>query len=199
MFKHTRSGILCALGALALTAAAPAEAVTLVKRSDGTAYSGTVDGTLSSATLLFASSLRNVTCNQSTLKGAAVANGSDVDVTGATFTYNGGACLNSDSGTTALNAITPWANGTFTTRTLTLAGVRVQTVGSGLTCYWKGAGTGGSISLSITNGSADLIATASNAQLVRDTGSSFLCPSSATMSGSYILRTSAGEALQVNR
>jgi len=199
MFKHTRSGILCALGALALTAAAPAEAVTLVKRSTGAAYSGTVDGTLKSATLLFASSLRNVTCNQSTLAGSTVSNGTDVDVTGATFTYNGGACLNSDSGTTALTATTPWYNGNFTYQTLTLSGVKVKTVGSGLTCYWKGAGTGGSIALSLANGTADLEATASNAQLVRDTGSSFLCPSSATMSGSYILRTTAGEALQVLR
>jgi hypothetical protein len=199
MFKHIRSGILCTIGALALTAAAPAEAVTLVKRSDGTAYSGTVDGTLTSATLLFSSSLRNVTCNQSTLAGSTVSNGTDVDVTGATFTYSGGACLNSDSGTTALTAIVPWANGNFTTRTLTLNGVKVKTVGASLTCYWKGAGTGGSIALALSNGAADLVATANGAQLVRDTGSSFLCPSTATMTGTYILRTTAGEALQVNR
>jgi hypothetical protein len=197
MFKHTRSGILCALGALALTAATPAQAVTLVKRSDGSAYSGKVTGTLTSLTLVFSSSLRNVTCNQSSLSATAVSNGSDVDVTAASFTYDGGACLNSDSGTTALTATTPWSNGNFTLTTLTLMGVKVKTVGSGLTCYWKGSGTGGSITMSVSNGAADLEAKASSLQFTRDTGSSFLCPSTATMTGTYVLRTSAGEALRV--
>lgn len=197
MKNPTRSGILGALGALALTAAAPAHAVTLVKQSDGSPYSGKVTASLMSMTLAFSSSLRNVTCNQSSMSATAVSDGSDVDVTAASFTYDGGACLNSDSGTTALTATTPWANGSFTLNTLTLMGVKVKTVGAGLTCYWKGAGTGGSVTLATTNGPTDLEARAASARFVKDTGSSFLCPSTATMTGTYILRTSAGEALRV--
>lgn len=189
--------ILSAICALALVAATPGQAATLVKQSDGSPYSGKVTASLTSMTLVFSSSLRNVTCNQSSMSGTTVSDGSDVDVTAASFTYDGGACLNSDSGTTALTATTPWSNGSFTLTTLTLMGIKVKTVGSGLTCYWKGAGTGGSVTLSITNGPTDLEARASSLRFVRDTGSSFLCPSSATMTGTYIFRTSAGEALRV--
>jgi hypothetical protein len=197
MMNPTRAGILGALGALALTAATPANAVTLVKQSDGSAYSGKVSASLMSMTLVFSSSLRNVTCNQSSMSATVVSNGSDADVTAASFTYDGGACLNSDSGTTALTATTPWSNGSFTLNTLTLMGVKVKTVGSGLTCYWKGAGTGGSVQLAVSNGPTDLEAKATSIKFLKDTGSSFLCPSSATMTGTYVLRTSAGEALRV--
>lgn len=197
MRTHTRSGILFALCTLVMTAVTPAEAVTLVKVSDGTPYSGKVVATLTSSTLLFASSLRNVTCNQSSMSGVAVSNGSDVDVTAASFTYNGGACLNSDFGTTALTATTPWSNGSFTINSLTLSGIKVKTVGASLTCYWKGSGTGGSVTLAVSNGATDLVATANRASFVKDTGSSFLCPSTATMTGTYVLRTDRGEALRV--
>jgi hypothetical protein len=197
MMNQTRFGILSALSALALTAATPAQAATLVKQSDGSAYSGNVTASLSSMTLVLSSTLRNVTCNQSSMSASALSNGSDVDVSAALFTYDGGACLNSDTGTTALTAIAPWSNGSFTLNTLTLMGVRVKTSGAGLTCYWKGGGTGGSIVLAVTNGPTDLEARASSVKLIKDTGSDFFCPSSGTMTGTYVLRTSAGEALRV--
>jgi hypothetical protein len=54
----------------------------------------------------------------------------------------------------ALTAIAPWSNGSFTFSTLTLIGIKVKTVGSGLTCYWKGGGTGGGIVLAVSNGQA---------------------------------------------
>jgi hypothetical protein len=199
--KHSRIAIAAAVVSLALVAAAPASAVELQKRSDGSAYSGNIVGTLKSgSTIVFSSSLRNVTCNQSSLSGSAVSNGSDADVSSASFNYNGGHCQNSDSGTTQIVANTPWNNGSFTVNSLTLNAVSVTTHGSdGLDCNWTGSGSGGSVTLSLKNGSSDLEAAASNDGFSRASGSDFLCPSSATMSGTYILRTSAGEALRVVR
>lgn len=198
--KHMRLAIVAAaIASLALTAA-PASAVTLVKRSDGSAYSGNIVGTLQSGTnLVFSSSLRNVTCNESSLGGSAVSDGSDADVSSASYSYNGGHCQNSDSGTTQIVANTPWNNGYFTINTLFLANVSASTHGSdGLDCNWTGSNSGG-LALSLKNGTSDLEATASSDGLTRAAGSEFLCPSSASMSGTYIIRTSAGEALKVVR
>lgn len=200
--KHKRFAIAAtaAVASLALTAAVPAEAVQLQKRSDGSAYSGAITGTLKSGSnLVFSSSLRSVTCNQADLSGSAVSNGSDADVSNATFAYNGGWCQNSDSGTTQIVDNTPWNNGNFTFSTLFLANVSTSTHGSdGLDCNWVGANSGG-VSLSLKNGTSDLEATASSDGFNRAAGSEFLCPSTASMSGTWILRTSAGEALRVVR
>jgi hypothetical protein len=199
--KHSRIAIAAAVASIALVAAAPASAVQLQKRSDGSAYTGDIVGTLKSgSSIVFSSSLRNVTCNQSSLGGSAVSDGSDADVSSASFAYNGGNCQNSDSGTTQIVGNTPWNNGSFTHSTLTLANVSTTTHGSdGLDCNWVGSGAGNSITLSLKNGTSDLEAAASSDGFSRASGSEFLCPSSATMSGTYVLRTAAGEALKVVR
>lgn len=212
--KRFGLGALAAASALAF-AAAPAGATTIRSGSvSGPLYSGAVNATLASSSLDFTSTLSNVSCNQSTNTGSTDSAGIG-STTGATWNTNGGACIDSVAGTTTITArLLPWTattayapvrngrNGTVTIKTYSKA-VRAD----GITCYFKGGGTGDTITLDLYNpdnpnkplpGVAGA-QTLANETLVKDTTqvNSFLCPSTATMSGVYSQAGSGGTALWV--
>ncbi|MEV0661987.1 hypothetical protein ACIBI3_13265 [Actinomadura luteofluorescens] len=194
--------------ALAVLAAgvAPAYAAgTTIRRGSATAaaYSGNVQASLL-GTATVSSSIGSGSCSQSTMTGSINSDGSALNVAAATFTGTGGGpCSGSTSSTiTAQNL--PWTGGNVTfdaghtggrDATVTIANFKVKAVVDifgGITCVF-----GGNLTANGYNGnnasrpdttSGEAQVGVKNATVNKQSGSSFLCPSTATVTATYALR-----------
>ncbi|MFI6517480.1 hypothetical protein ACIBF1_18140 [Spirillospora sp. NPDC050679] len=175
------------LAAMAL--AAPAYAATPVKKAGtATAYTGNIRGTLN-GTVTISNTLGDETCTSSTL-GGTVTSGGALTVSSATFT----GC--EDITVTAQSL--PWSGSFDNTTavpggregTVTINGFRVKAVVFGVNCIYAGT----VVADGNNNTSVDI---AINQTLAKQTGSNFLCPSTATVNASYTLRgeTTAGSGV----
>lgn len=219
MLKRVASVSLIA-ATTAVAAASPSLATTIRSGSaTGPAYSGAVNSTLASATIVFNSTLSNVTCTSSSLAGTVNSDGSGVSISSASWSSSGGSCTDSSAGTAAITSRnTPWSGGnvTYTTTggkngTLTLANMYAKSVrADGITCYWRGSGTNNSVTMDVYNpdntgkpvsGNPAGQANAVNETLAKDTTqpNSWLCPSTATMTGTYALTGTGGVHLWVTK
>ncbi|MES9541119.1 MULTISPECIES: hypothetical protein [unclassified Actinomadura] len=194
--------------ALAVLAAgvAPAYAAgTTIRKGSATAaaYSGNVQASLL-GTATVSSSLGGGSCSQSTMTGAISSDGSGLNVSSATFTGDGGGpCSGSTSSTITAQSL-PWTGGNVTydpnhtggrDATVTIANFKVKAVVNifgGITCVFGGNLTangynGDNASRPVTS-SGDAQVGVQNATVNKQSGSSFLCPSTATVTATYALR-----------
>ncbi|GAA2576383.1 hypothetical protein SMC26_12375 [Actinomadura fulvescens] len=190
--------------ALVAVAAPPASAVTTtVRKGSATAdpYAGNVRATLLGNASV-STSIGNGTCNQSVMNGSIQSNGSALSISSATFNTNGGPCTGTASATiTAQN--TPWTGGSVTwdpahtggrDAGVTIANFKIRAVVDifgGITCYFGGNLTangfnGDNPARPVTSNSQAQVGV-SNATVNRQSGGSFLCPSTATVNATYQL------------
>ncbi|MCD0451711.1 hypothetical protein LO762_21295 [Actinocorallia sp. API 0066] len=178
-----KAAVLGAASVAVVALASPAHAATPVYNAATSAvYSGNVQGALI-GTASVTTSLGGGTCSSSTL-GGGVTSGGALTLTSASFADCG------DTTVTAQNL--PWAGGSFDATTagpggrdgtVTIAGFRVRAVVSvfGITCVYGGTVVGNAFN------NADLDVTISQS-LGKQSGSSFLCPGSATVTAAYAIR-----------
>ncbi|MEO5877560.1 MAG: hypothetical protein ABIS86_19850 [Streptosporangiaceae bacterium] len=200
---------LAAFTAVAATAALVAvpsasAATTTIRRgtTTGAAYSGKVQGSLL-GTATVSTTLGSGTCTSSTLLGSIASNGTGLNITAASFSSPPSTgCSGALSST--ITSVVPWNGGNVTyapvaggrDATLTLANFKVKAVVNifgGITCYY-----GGSITANAWNGtnanrpvttSPEAQAGLKNATVNKiSSGSNFLCPGTATVTGTYALK-----------
>ncbi|MEU8303873.1 hypothetical protein AB0C84_09940 [Actinomadura sp. NPDC048955] len=194
--------------ALAVLAAgvAPAYAAgTTIRKGSATAaaYSGNVQASLL-GTATVSSSLGSGSCSQSTMTGSINSDGTGLNVSSATFTgTGGGACTGSTSATITSQNL-PWTGGNVTfdaahtggrDATVTIANFKVKAVINllgGVTCVFGGNLTangynGNNASRPVTSSSEAQVGV-QNATVNKQSGSSFLCPSTASVTATYALR-----------
>ncbi|GAA3237270.1 hypothetical protein [Actinocorallia longicatena] len=197
-----------AMAATALAVGAPAHAATTtVKRvPGGTAYSGAVQALLL-GTATVSTSIGSGSCNSSTMTGSVNSNGTGLSIASATFAWTpsppGPGCQGSTT-STVTSQNTPWTGGNVTyapvsggrDATVTIANFRVKAVVNlfgGITCIYGGTivanGFNGTNPARPVPGNGEAQAGLSGATVNKiSSGSSFLCPGTATVSGTYQLK-----------
>jgi hypothetical protein len=198
-----------------MVASTASAATTTIRRgtATGAAYSGNVQASLL-GTATVSSSIGSGSCSQSTMLGTVASNGTALNIGSATFTgAGGGACSGSVSSTiTAQNL--PWSGGnvTFTSAatsgvpnaSITIANFRVKAVVNifgGITCIFGGNLTANGYNPDNTSrpdAAAEAQANVNGATVNKiSSGSSFLCPSTATVTATYALKgeTTAGSGV----
>ncbi|GAB2830242.1 hypothetical protein GCM10022221_31200 [Actinocorallia aurea] len=184
-----KAAVIGAASVAAVALAAPAYAATPVKKAGTTTtYSGNVQGGLVGSASV-TTSLGGGTCTSSTL-GGTVTSGGALTISTASFANCG------DTTVTAQNL--PWTGGSFDNTTavpggregtVTIGGFRVRAVVSvfSITCIYAGT------VVADGNNNADLDVTI-NQSLAKQSGSSFLCPGTASVTAAYTIRgeTTAG-------
>jgi hypothetical protein len=205
---HTRRTILLALVALGVSAfgATVAEATTIRHGSaTGSAYSGAVNAVLVSGTTAeFESGFVDVSCDTSSTGGSTGSNGQG-SITSASWTDGGSGCSNNIGGTctsTAQNL--PWDSDAIdgSSDKMITTGMKVRVVctdwfNSTTTCYYKGNNASGDGAgtlrgdLTAPSGgnhgrlSYPAAGDGSTNNLLKDTGSSFACSSTAKFTATY--------------
>jgi hypothetical protein len=192
------------LAAFAL-ATSPASAATTTIHSgsiDGPAYSGGVVAT-NLGNITVSTSLSNASCSSVTQSGTVDSDGTNLTVTGATFS----GCTSSLGSVTVTAQNLPWTGGSVVYNpvsggadgTLTVANFTTSSTVFGLTCTYTGTLTGNGYNPDNPN-RPDTSVNQSEAQISGGTvtlasGSSFLCPGTATVNAVYQLVGSGGEQL----
>jgi hypothetical protein len=189
------------LAALALAApAASAATTTIYAGSDP--YSGRVQASLL-GTATVSTSIGSGSCNESTLTGSIQSDGTGLTINSATFATDGGPCSGTVSSTITPENF-PWTGGTVVYDTahtggrdaaVTIANFRVRAVVNifgGITCIYGGNLTANGYNPDNPNRGDTSVAEAqvgvTNATVSKiSSGSSFLCPSTATVSANYKL------------
>jgi hypothetical protein len=204
------------LAALTMVASTASAATTTIRRGTAAAaaYSGNIQASLlGNATV--SSSIGSGSCSQSTMLGSVQSNGTSLSISSATFTgAGGGSCSGSVSSTiTAQNL--PWSGGnvTFTSAatsggpngTVTISNFRVKAVVNifgGITCIFGGNLTANAYNPDNTSRPDTSVSEAqayvNGATVTKvSSGSSFLCPSTATVTANYKLQgeTTAGSGV----
>ncbi|WP_285493018.1 hypothetical protein [Actinomadura sp. NBRC 104425] len=203
-FRRTAVIGVASLAALALAAPAASAATTTVRAGSATApaYSGRVQASLL-GTATVSTSIGSGSCNESTLTGSIQSDGTGLTIDSATFATNGGPCSGTVSSTITPENF-PWTGGTVVYDTahtggrdaaVTIANFRVRAVVNifgGITCIYGGNLTANGYNPDNPNRGDTSVAEAqvgvSNATVSKiSSGSSFLCPSTATVSANYKL------------
>lgn len=197
------------LAAVALTAPPASAASTTVRTGNaaGPAYSGAVSADLLGLAVVN-SSLGGGTCNESNMTGSVQSDGTGLTINSASFSNNGGNCSGTLSSTiTATNL--PWSGGTAVYApvaggrdgTVTIANFRVRAtinIFGGINCNYGGNLTANAYNPDNPNRpdpAAVAQAAVNNATVNKiNSGSSFLCPSTATVTATYAL-TGGGTTL----
>src|SRR5512139_2032925 len=199
-----------AAAALALAVPAASAASTTVRSGSatGAAYSGAVSADLlGDATV--STSIGDGTCTDSNMTGTINSDGTGLSISSATFTgAGGGPCQGSTSSTITAEA-TPWTGGNATYApvaggrdgTVTITNFRVKAVVDifgGITCIFGGTLTADAYNpdnAARPDTTAVAQAAVKNATVNKvSSGSSFLCPSTATVTATYAL-TGGGTTL----
>ncbi|WP_131732994.1 hypothetical protein [Actinomadura formosensis] len=211
---RTRQTMLVGTAALALLAAGitPATAATgtTIRKGSATAgaYAGNVQASLL-GTATVSTSIGSGSCNESTMTGSINSDGSNLTVTSATFSSNGGGPCSGSSTSTITARNLPWTGGNVTydaghtngrDATVTIANFSVRAVVDmfgGITCDFGGNltadGFNGDNASRPDKSNTDAQVSVQNAKVTK-TGGSFLCPGTATVTATYALRgeTTAG-------
>jgi hypothetical protein len=200
---------LTAATAATLAVAAPAQAATTTIRrgtAAGAAYSGNVQALLL-GTASVSTSIGSGSCNSSEMRGTINSDGTGLSISSAGFSWTpappGPACQGTTTATiTAQNL--PWAGGNVTYApvaggrdgTIVIANFRVRAVVNifgGITCIYGGSLTANG--WNPTNptrpvpSNNEAQAGISNATVSKvNSGSNFLCPGTATVTGTYQLK-----------
>ncbi|MWA07292.1 hypothetical protein F8568_044590 [Actinomadura sp. LD22] len=190
--------------ALAVLAAgiAPASAAgTTIRSADDAPYSGNVQASLvGDATV--STSIGSGSCSQSTMTGSINSDGTGLSISSADFS----SCTGTASVTITAQAL-PWTGGNVTydpdhtdgrDATVTIANFNVKAVVNlfgGITCVFGGnlTANGYNPGNPVTNSDQAEVGV-SGATVNKQSGSSFLCPSTATVTATYELKgeTTAG-------
>ncbi|MFI6516391.1 hypothetical protein ACIBF1_12600 [Spirillospora sp. NPDC050679] len=206
------TALTASLATVALTALPASAATTTVRKGTATAapYSGNVRATLL-GTATVSTSLGGGSCNRATLNGAIQSNGTGLNVSAASI-YNdpGPACPGGGGTVTVTTQGLPWTGGSVVydaahtggrDAAVTIAGFKVKAVASilgGITCYYGGNLTANGYNPDNPSRPDPSVAQAqvgvSNAVVNRQSGGSFLCPSTASVTVAYALQgeTTAG-------
>lgn len=208
-----------ATAVLSLTATAAFAATTTVRTDSATGapYSGDVTGALISNSAHFQSGFVQVDCTGSGLAGSVNSDGSNLSVSSASWDN----CDNSLGGTTTTTALElPWSGGSVVhdpqaggrDGTMTIVGLLAKSdnkdsLGITTTCYYKGSGSGGSITTDVYNpdntnrpepdSEAQAHADAEPLTLVDDAtyNSGAACSSTATFTAVYSMNGAQGAKL----
>jgi hypothetical protein len=205
--SHIRN--LVALGGVSLSAVvavtmspALAATTTIHKGSaGGPAYSGGVTATNLGA-ITVTSSLVNITCASSALAGAVDSDGTDLNVTAASFK----GCTGSVGSVTVTATRLPWNGGSMVYSpvaggrdgTVTLVGFTAIATGIGVTCTYSGNLVGAAYNPDNPHRPNTSVAQAQagiNGASVSLSSGSLLCPSTARVTAAYQLTGSGGEQL----
>ncbi|WP_433478100.1 hypothetical protein ACQPZP_14330 [Spirillospora sp. CA-142024] len=199
-----------ALAVLAAGIAPASAATTTVRKGSATAdaYSGNVQASLL-GTATVSTSIGSGSCSESTMTGSINSDGSNLSVSSATFSGDGGGpCTGSTSATIETQNL-PWSGGSVAydaghtggrDATVTIANFSVKAtvdIFGGITCQFGGNltanGFNGDNASRPDTSSSEAQVGVQNAQ-VSKTGGSFLCPSTATVTANYALKgeTAAG-------
>ncbi|WP_433326092.1 hypothetical protein [Spirillospora sp. CA-294931] len=191
------------LGAATLTvlalAAPPASAAgTTIRKGSATAdpYEGKVQAVLL-GTASVSTSLGGGTCNRSTMAGTTKSDGTALDISAASFTNDPGpACGDAAVTTERL----PWTGGSTVfdaahtggrDAAVTIANARVKAIAFGMTCYYGGNLTANGFNPDNPGRGDTTVAEAQvsvkNSVVNKQSGSGFLCPSTATVTANYKL------------
>ncbi|GLW62854.1 hypothetical protein Arub01_10980 [Actinomadura rubrobrunea] len=192
------------LAALALAVPSASAQTTTVRKGSATAdpYSGRVQASLLGVATV-STSLGTGSCNESTMTGSIQSDGSGLTIDSASFSNNGGPCSGSTSATITPENF-PWSGGSATydsahtggrDAAVTIANFRVRAVVNilgGITCIYGGNLTANGFNPDNPNRGDTSVAEAQvgvrNATVNKiSNGSSFLCPSTATVSANYKL------------
>ncbi|MBW8483508.1 hypothetical protein [Actinomadura parmotrematis] len=203
------------LAPLAVLAPAADAATTTIRRGTATAaaYSGSVRASLL-GTASVSTSIGTGSCNQSTLTGSIQSNGTALSITAASITNNPGPACPGTGGTIAVTTQNlPWTGGSVVydsahtggrDAAVTIAGFKVKAVASilgGITCYYGGSLTANGYNPDNAARPNTSVAQAevgvNGATVSKQSGSSFLCPSTATVTATYQLQgeTTAGSGV----
>ncbi|GAB3281152.1 hypothetical protein GCM10027589_08280 [Actinocorallia lasiicapitis] len=208
--QRTRQLVMvAAMTGTALVAGVPAAhaATTTIKTyPGGVAYTGKVQaGLLGTATV--STSIGSGSCNSSTMNGSINSNGTGLSIASATFAWTpappGPACQGTTTATIS-SQNTPWTGGAVTyapvaggrDATVTIANFRVKAVVNifgGITCVFGGTITANGYNPTNPNRPVPAVAEAQaglNGATVNkiSSGSSWLCPGTATVTGTYSLK-----------
>lgn len=195
-----------ALTAFALTAAPASAATTTIRAGSATAdpYSGNVQASLLGEASVSAS-IGSGSCSESTMTGSINSDGTGLAIAGASFSECSGT---SDVSITTMNL--PWTGGAVAhdpagtngrDATVTIANFSVRAVVDlfgGIGCNFGGTltanGYNGDNPARPDTGSGEAQVGVSNATVNRQSGSHWLCPSTAQVTATYALQgeTSAG-------
>ncbi|MEU5878553.1 hypothetical protein [Spirillospora sp. NPDC047279] len=204
---HIRQAVTVGIAAMAVVAVAapPASAVTTTIRKGSAAadaYSGAVRASLL-GTASVSTSIGSGSCSESTMTGSIQANGSGLTINSASFSGAGGGPCTGTTSSTITTENLPWTGGNVTwdpahasgrDAGVTISNFRVKAVVNifgGITCYF-----GGNLTANGFNGDNASRPVASNSQaqvgvtnavVNRQSGGSFLCPSTATVNATYQL------------
>ncbi|RMI47091.1 hypothetical protein EBO15_04150 [Actinomadura harenae] len=169
----------------------------------GPLFTGNVQASLL-GTASVTTSLGGGSCNQSTMTGSVNSDGTGVKITGASFTNNPGPSCPGGGGSVAVSAQgLPWTGGNVTydsahtggrDASMTIAGFKVKAVASilgGITCYYGGSVTANGFNADNASRPVTTVSQAeiqlNNVTVNVQSGGSFLCPSTATVSATYQL------------
>jgi hypothetical protein len=193
-----------ALAVLAMGTAPASAATTTIRQGSATAdpYAGNVQASLL-GTATVSTSIGEGSCTESTMTGSIQSDGSDLSVTSATFSGDGGGPCSGTTSATIETLNLPWTGGSVAydaghtggrDATVTIANFSVRAtvdIFGGITCEFGGNltanGFNGDNASRPDTGSSEAQVGVQNAQ-VSKTGGSFLCPSTATVSATYALK-----------
>lgn len=175
--KYIKMLGLAAVAAMALMAFAGPAAATVLTYPHGTEYTGNVVFSAEESLFLEASVIQ-ITCTESTVEGTVSTN--TTVASGAISTLSFSNCGSSTVDVLANGSMEVKPNGEVIAK-----GNRVTTEEFGISCVYGGGTTGTKIS-TITPTTTATTAKIS-AELPKQTGSSFLCPSKALWEGAYTL------------
>ncbi|WP_067817135.1 hypothetical protein [Actinomadura kijaniata] len=195
-----------ALATVALVAPPASAATTTIRKGSATAapYAGNVRASLlGNATV--STSLGGGSCNRSTMTGSVNSDGTGMTITQAAFTNDPGPACPGDTGSvTVTTQNLPWSGGSVVydaahtggrDAVVTIANFRVRAVASilgGITCYYGGNLVANGYNPDNPNRPVTSVAQAqvgvNNATVARQSGGSFLCPSTATVTATYTLQ-----------
>jgi hypothetical protein len=192
-----------AASVLALSAS-PASAATTGIHSgsiDGPAFSGGVTAT-NLGDVSVVTSLSDATCTSAVQNGTIESDGTDLNVTSATFS----GCTSSLGSVTVTAQNLPWTGGSVVydpveggaDGTLTVANYTVGATVFGISCVYSGTLTGTGYNPDNPNRPDTSVAQAQakiTNGVVSKAGGSFLCPATATVNAAYQLVGSGGEQL----
>jgi len=200
------------VAAAALAAPPASAATTTIRKGSATAdpYSGNVQASLL-GTAEVSTSLGGGSCNQSTMTGTAGSDGTNLNISAATFANDPGPGCPGGGGTvTVTTENLPWSGGSAVfdgshaggrDAVITIAGFRVKAVASilgGITCYYGGSLTADGFNPDNPGRTDTSVAEAQvsvkNATVQKQDGGNFLCPATATVTANYKLlgETTAG-------
>lgn len=199
---------LVATSAMAFSAAVASATTVRSGSATGPAYSGSVTATLQSGTQAdFKSSFVNASCDTSTISGTTNSSGSG-SISSASWTDGGSGCGNNIGGTCTstaqnLNWGSTAVDGGKKTDYMVTSGMKVQVVctdwfGTKTTCYYIGNNASGDGAGTLRGDTSDPAgspqapgkltypsASDTTANLLKDTGSSFACSSTASFTATY--------------